>query len=236
MSQRKENEPKRPTDSKDFERFGSGGLLESYFGGPLFEKSTLAWRPTLATRAKGDVIGAKELNIPLPFNIRKVIASVGVMRSPQSTQTMLWVGPRVCISALHMYSWFSGAEPCVQECQTLVDIQQPFDVESEVTSHILSNLSPKVRLRVFDIAGDIGIFTLLDAYLSVADHVDPEWLLERDEVANIHDIDVTRKVGCIGYNSTISEEDERKVTAEVTRQLQMNLQQRASIVRSSHTL
>ena len=126
--------------------------------------------------------------------------------------------------------------PCVQELQTLVDIRQPFDVESEVTSQILSNHSAKVRLRAFDVPGDIGIFTLFDAYPSVPDHVNPEWLLERDEVANINDIDVTRKVACIGYNSVISDQDERKVKAEAARQLQINFQQQASIVRSCHTL
>ena len=65
-------------------------------------------RPTTAIRASGDVDSAWKLNVLIPFNTRKVLAYIGAMWSLHKPQTMLWVGPRVCISALHMYGWFSG--------------------------------------------------------------------------------------------------------------------------------
>ena len=159
------------------------------------------------------------------------MASVGAMRSSAKSQTMLWVGPRVCISTLHMYNWYSGANiPSKQECQLLIDTAQAFDVECEITSQILNEYSPKVCLRAFDIDNDIGIFTLLDVYTSITNYIDPEWLLERDEVYNLKDLNTGRKVGCIGYNSAIGEEDTKMVKAEIARQLQTNLREQAFVV------
>ena len=155
----------------------------------------------------------------------QIVKSVAVMSSTQMTQTAIWVGPRVLLSALHLYHWVQGV-PSTEECDLVRKTGQVFNVESEICSQVLSSHSPKVQLVEFSIEDDIGIFKLQDCYPPRPDWVDPDWLLDRDD-AYIKKLSAGRKVACVGYSGKISEEDAKKIKNEAAIKLQENLQQSA---------
>ncbi|KAK3172998.1 hypothetical protein OEA41_006326 [Lepraria neglecta] len=223
---RKENQRPGSFQDKNFHPFGNEdvkGARDKYFGGPILDKSVLKWRQTHYTRACGDVIGTRESNILLPFNMSQIVKSVAVMSSAHMTQTAIWVGPRLLLSTLHLHHWVQ-ALPSNEECDLVRKTGQTFDVESESCSHVLSVHSPKVQLLQFSAEDDIGIFKLQDCYPPRSDWVNPDWLMERDD-AYRHDLNVGRKVACVAYNGKISEGDTRKIKDEAAIQLQKNLQQ-----------
>jgi hypothetical protein len=90
----------------------------------------------------------------------------------------------------------------------------------------LSIFSPKVQLLEFSAEDDIGIFKLQDHYPPRSDYVNPDWLLECDEVYE-RDLKPGRKVACVGYSGKISEEDAVKVKNEAAIQLQKTVPQSA---------
>ena len=192
------------------------------------DKSILKWRQTHNTRACGEVIGAPDSNIPLPFNMSQVVKSVAVMSSAHMTQTAVWIGPRLLLSTLHFHHWVQGL-PSNEECELFRKSGQTFDVETESCSQVLSTHSPKVQLLEFSAEDDIGIFKLQDCYPPRSDWVSPNWLMERDD-AYRHDLKAGRKVGCVAYNGNIYEGDARRIKDEAAIQLQKTLPQSAFLV------
>lgn len=155
----------------------------------------------------------------------QAVKSVAVMSSTHMTQTAIWIGPRLLLSTLHLHQWIQGY-PSNEECDLLRKTGQTFDVESEICSQILSIFSPKVQLLEFSAEEDIGIFKLQDHYPPRSDYVNPDWLLERDEVYE-RDLKPGWKVACVGYSGKISEEDAVKVKNEAAIQLLKTVPQSA---------
>ena len=61
-----------------------------------------------------------------------------------------------------------------EECESNRKTGQTFDVESEISSQVLSAHSPKVQLLDFSAEIDIGIIRLQDRFASRENFVDPE--------------------------------------------------------------
>ena len=120
------------------------------------------------------------------------------------TQTAIWVGPRLLLSALHFRHWIQD-QPSREECELVRDIGQKFSVESEISSQVLSEFSPKVKLIEFSAEHDIGLYRLLDDYPARTEYLDPNWLIECDEAHGAYPDRLN--VACVGYNSKISSED-----------------------------
>lgn len=102
------------------------------------------------------MIGATESELPVLFNMSQVVRSVAVMRSNTKTQSAVYIGPRLLLSALLFHDWFKR-EPKRGECQAVIESNQTIAVESEICSQVLSQHSLKVRLVSFDTENDVGI-------------------------------------------------------------------------------
>lgn len=76
-SKKKNRLPKSSTDPQQYRE--DEQAKDGYFGGPILDKSDLKWRPKFHTRACGDVIGATDRGIPLPFNSNEIVKSVAAM-------------------------------------------------------------------------------------------------------------------------------------------------------------
>ena len=157
------------------------------------------------------------------------VKAVCAMSGKYMTQSGLWVGPRLLLSTLHIHTFVQGI-PSRGECELIRQSGQTFDVESEISSQVLSTHSPKVQLLDFSAEDDIGIFRLQDSFTPRENFVDPEWLMERNEVYNNH-LPPGSNVGCLGYNSRISDDDKRRVTEIAASKLQLELHQFAAMVR-----
>ncbi|KAL9099348.1 MAG: hypothetical protein Q9163_005139 [Psora crenata] len=227
---RKENQLPGSLQDENIHLFGSSdveGARDDYFGGPILEKTVLKWRGTHYTRASGEVIGATECGVPLPFNMSQIVRSVAVMSSAANNmcQTAIWIGPRLLLSTLHFHHWIQGL-PSNEECDLVRKSGRTFDVESEIASQVLSSVhSPKVVLLDFSVEDDIGIFKLPDRYPPRSEWVDPDWLTERDELYNNQNLGPGRKVACVGYSGKINDEDKTKIKNEAAIQLRKNLPQ-----------
>lgn len=171
------------------------------------------------------MVGATESELPVPFNMSQVVRSVAVMRSNTKTQSAVWIGPRLLLSALHFHDWFQR-DPTRGECQAVLESNQTFTVESEICSQILSQHSLKVRLVSFDTENYVGIFMLDEKYAPRSEWVQLDWLIERDQMYE-KGLDAGRKVACIGYNARVSEGDEKKIREETWIQTQRILHQSA---------
>jgi hypothetical protein len=112
-------------------------------------------------------------------------------------QSGLWISPRVFVSTLHFHHWIQGT-PSTEKCELIHKSGQLFVVGSETCSQIISQFSSKVQLIDFSTKDDLGVFKLQDQYPLQIDHVNPDWLLDRDELYK-RDLKPGRKVACIGY-------------------------------------
>jgi hypothetical protein len=172
--------------------------------------------------------------MPLPSNMSNVVKSVAVMSSKVTTQTAIWVGPRLLLSTLHFRHWIQD-QPSNEECELVRKMGETFNVESEICSQVLSEFSPKVQLVKFSAEHDIGLYKLQDHYPSRTEYLDPNWLMECDEAyrANLED---GRNVACVGYSSKISHEDATEVMEQAAIQLQRTLSQFTTQVSLYQTL
>lgn len=105
-------------------------------------------------------------------------------------------------------------------------------MESEISSQILSDLSPKVQLIEFSAKDNVGIFRLQGQYPDRAEWVDPMWLMERDEVCG-RGLGAGRSVACVAYHEKISEDDSQLIKDVAAVQLLNQLQQGS--IRVSHS-
>lgn len=144
-------------------------------------------------------------------------------------QSGIWIGPRLLLAALHIHDWIQKY-PSREECHLMCQSRQTFHVESEISSQILSDFSPKLQLIHFSEQNDIGIYRLLDQYPPRLDWVRPEFLMERDEVYQ-QNLSGGRKVACVGFSGAVSQSDQRLIQEEAAMQLQKNLRQIAFSVR-----
>ena len=199
-----------------------------YYGGPIIEKAVLTWRATNYTRASGDVIGATESAIPLPWNASQIIRSVAVMSGSTMTQSALWIGPRLLLSTLHIHTWVQGF-PSEEECKLLHQSGTTFDVETEISSQVLGKFSPKVRLIVWSAENDVGIFQLLPQFASQTEYINIDWLMEPEELYN-QNLSPGRRAACIGYNGSLSKDLAKQVKHEASRELSKNLPHASFVV------
>jgi hypothetical protein len=151
-----------------------------------------------------------------------IVKSVAVMSSSVMMQTAIWVGPRLLLSALHFRHWIQH-QPSREECELVQKMGETFSVESEITSQVFSEFSPKVKLIEFSAEHDVGLYRLLDDYPARTEYLDPNWLLEGDEIRGAY-LD-GQNVACVGYNSKISSEDAKEVVARAAIKLERTLQQ-----------
>lgn len=140
----------------------------------------------------------------------------------------LWVSPRLLLSSLHLYDWPTGG-PTFSVCEMLRLSGQTFHVESEITSQVLSENSPKVQLIAFSVEHDVGLFKLQDDCLSNSDWVEIDWLLERDEVVQAK-VSPGQKVACVGYSGKVENNDAWEISMEIAVQLRLRLPETASLV------
>ena len=151
-----------------------------------------------------------------------IVKAVAVMSSSVMTQSAIWVGPRLLLSALHFRHWIQNG-PSHEECVLVREMGETFNVESEISSQVLSEFSPKVKLLWFSAEHDTGLYRLLDDYPARTEYLDPNWLLEGDEIRGAY-LD-GQNVACVGYNSKISSEDAKEVVARAAIKLERTLQQ-----------
>ena len=194
-----------------------------YFGGPIFDKLTSTWQATFYTRSNGDVVGAAESQIGLPFNMDTIVRSACSMKSVQKSQSGFWVGPRLILSTLHFHNWM-GAFATNGEVEMFRQQGVSFAVENEVSQEIVGEFSPRVQLVAFDTDNDIGLFKLQDQYPNQTNYIDYNWLLDRDELCQLN-IPHSVKAACIGYSGKLSDEDARIVENEAAKQLGKALSQ-----------
>ena len=167
------------------------------------------------------------VNISLPNNLDRLIRSVAVMRSPQRSQSGMWVGPRILISTLHLYHWITGDNfPSDQELYLIKSQGITFEVETEISAQLLSDESPKVKLLACSKDNDLGIFELMPQYSDRTDYVDPNWLIERDEISQRFTTK-DRRVACVGFNATIKPNDIQAIKTATATQLQNKMHQDA---------
>lgn len=150
------------------------------------------------------------------------------------TQTAIWVGPRLLLSTLHFRHWIQD-QPSHEECELVRKMGETFNVESEICSQVLSEFSPKVQLVEFSAEHDIGLYKLQDHYSSRTEYLDPNWLMELDEVYRVN-LEDGRNIACVGYNSKISPEDATEVMKQAAIQLQRTLSQSTTKVNLYQTL
>ena len=161
-----------------------GGPISSqtrYFGGTFFDQSRNLWRPTLYTRGSGEVIDP-QYGLSLPSNTEQIIRAVGTMSSRLLRQFGFWVSSRVFVSTLDFHEWRRGV-PTDVELMAYRDDGDEFPVETEISAQILGEYSPKVRLVEFDISNNVGIFLLGAQYPPMKHFVDPDWIVERDDLS-----------------------------------------------------
>ena len=151
-----------------------------------------------------------------------IVRSVAVMSSSVMTQSAIWVGPRLLLSALHFRQWIQD-KPSYEECLLVQETGEKFIVESEISSQVLSEFSPKVELFGFNAEHNIGIYRLLDEYPARTEYLDPDWLIEGKEIGGAYL--EGRNVACVGYNSKISPEDAIDVVEQAAIQLERTLPQ-----------
>lgn len=169
------------------------------------------------------MVGAGNLYIPLPPNSNEIVKAVAAMSGRSMIQSGIWIGPRLLIATLHIHDWIRKY-PSNEECQVLRDSDHTFRVESEISSQILSEFSPQLKLIHFCVQNDIGIFKLLDHYPPRSDWVRPELLMEREEVYQ-QNLQAGRKLACLGFNAGVSELDGRMIQQEAAVQLRKQLYQ-----------
>ena len=112
---------------------------------------------------------------------------------------------------------------------------ETFNVKSEISSQVVSEFSPKVQLFEFSAEHDIGLYKLQDHYPSRTEYLDPNWLMECDEVYKAN-LEGGQNVACVVYNSKISHEDATEVMRQAAIQLQRTLWQFTTLVSLYQTL
>lgn len=137
------------------------------------------------------------------------------------SQSAIWVAPRLLMSTLHLYNWYNG-HPSESEVDKVRQEGHIYRVEDEISGQLLGPHSPGVRLVEFSAADDLGLFQLEVGYPDRKHYIDFNWLAERDELLP-QDINAGSKMGCIGYNGRISEEDATKVKEIAMNQLCLTL-------------
>lgn len=224
-----ENVPPGSSRANQWTHFGEERKPgNQYFGGPIFNKVQMRWRETFYTRASGSIVGSENLSSQLPPSLPIILQSVAAIHSRQMCQSALWISPRLLLSTLHLYDW-KGPTPTIEELEYLRYTQMPFDVESEITSKIVCDQSPKVKLIAYNVACDIGLFKLLDEYPSNPTHVNLDWLLDRDAASKIESA-ARSKVACIGFSSQIAEQDSWRINMALAFQLHLKLPEISNIV------
>ena len=168
------------------------------------------------------------MDLPMPPNIETIVKSVAVMSSREMTQTAFWIGPRLLVSTLHMHSWVQG-KPSDVECEFVREQGELYNVETETSSQLLSEESPKVQLIKYSTAHDLGIFRLHEQHPPRKEWIEIEWLMEGDE-AHKQNLVAGQTVACIVFNGEMSPNDESAVKAAAFDYLKHNFPAIASQV------
>jgi hypothetical protein len=158
--------------------------------------------------------------IKIESDIRHVINSTASLRSPYVTQSGVWVGPRLLISALHMQNWNKVDSPSDEECELLSQQKVRYQVENEISTECLSGDSALVELIKFDVKSDLGIFRLVDEYAPRQSWVEIDNLMERDDSHNL--LVKGDVVGCIGFNGDIKSDDISLVQTAINSEISKN--------------
>ncbi len=138
-------------------------------------------------------------------NFERIVRSTSVMGSDDgTTQSGIWVSPRIFISALHFRKWMYNT-PTQAECQLVIDGGMSFTVENEISSKLLTDHhSPRIRLIGFQPDDDVGIFKLQDGYADREDWVPVESLVEPDEAVQ-YGLTEGTSVACVGFCGSVSD-------------------------------
>ena len=145
----------------------------------------------------------------MPPNIETIVKSIAVMSSREKTQTAFWIGPRLLVSTLHMHSWIQG-KPSDDECELIRKKGIFYNVETEISSQLLSEVSPKVQLIDYSTVHDLGIFRLHEQHPPRKEWIEVEWLMEGDE-AYKRNLIAGQTVACIVFNGKIYPNDESAI-------------------------
>ena len=149
-------------------------------------------------------MGLQKSDLPIPFNMDRVVRSVAVISSCKNTQSALWIGPRLLLSSLHNLVSNVGKDPTRWVLDDgLRRHNYAFEVESEITSQVLCSFSPKVELLKYFLEDDLVIFSLPDEYPPNRNWVEPDWLMQHGDFV----FQAGRKVACVAYNVSISDTD-----------------------------
>ena len=197
-----QNENVRPGTTKTIIPFAFDpfeGMGKRYFGGPIIDTSNREWKNTFYTRSNGSVPGFKELGNPSPLNFERIVRSVAALQD-ESQQTALWIGPRHLISALHFQN-FKSAPPYQYELDGFIGTGSNLEVESDISTVLLSDLSAKVILIAADGKNDLGLFELLPQFPPSKDWVELDWLMDRNEVKDSYF--PGGRVACVGFSSSL---------------------------------
>lgn len=138
----------------------------------------------------------------------QLIRSVGVMCGsfPKATsQSCIWVGPRLLLSTLHFNSWLATF-PTADECDVFVKSRTLFRVENEISMQLLGPYSPTVELVSYSVDNDVGLFRLTDRLPDREDFIDHRYLIERDEVYQ-QQLPPACKAACIGYSGPVPKDE-----------------------------
>lgn len=139
-----------------------------------------------------------------------------------TTQSGIWVSPRIFISALLFKQWNTG-RATQAECQVVYDQGISFLVENEICPKLLDHAySDRIKLIGFEVDDDIGIFRMEDGYPDRADWVPVESLVEPDE-ATEYGVAHGTAVACVGYCGSASEADTKAVGDAARQQLSQKL-------------